>query len=245
MNSAILPGYLPPEHRGDRSPHFKYAVLAAVLVEAGIVAGLLSMPRTPPAPKPVKKVVSVHMVTLPPPPPPAPKVVPPKPAPPRPTVPPRPVVHRPAPVPIQPPAPPQPPVVHRPPPPVPVPPAPVTPPPPMHVPAAPPPPMPTPAPPAPVYSGIGAYGSGARSLVKRNLRIPAVIKRLHLHGTVVVSFRVPPGGGKAFMVRVVGGTGNPLIRRAALRALSATSFPAYTRSMPNKALTFTVPIEIS
>lgn len=236
MNSAILPGYLPPEHRGDRSPHFKYAVLAAVLVEVGIVAGLLSMPRTPPAPKPVKKVVSVHMVTLPPPPPPAPKVVPPKPAPPRPTVPPRPVVHRPAPVPIQPPAPPQPPVVHRPPPPVPVPPIPVTP---------PSPPIPAPPAPAPVYSGIGAYGSGARSLVKRNLRISAIIKRLHLHGTVVVSFSVSPGGGKAFTVRVVGGTGNPLIRRAALRALSATSFPAYTRSMPNKALTFTVPIEIS
>ncbi|QQD73860.1 energy transducer TonB [Acidithiobacillus ferrivorans] len=235
-NSAMLPGYLPPEHRGDRNPHFKYAVLAAVLVEVGIVAGLLSMPRTPPAPKPVKKVVSVHMVTLPPPPPPAPKVIPPKPAPPRPTVPPRPVVHRPAPVPIQPPAPPQPPVVHRPPPPVPVPPIPVTP---------PSPPIPAPPAPAPVYSGIGAYGSGARSLVKQNLRIPAIIKRLHLHGTVVVSFRVPPGGGKAFKMRVVGGTGNPLIRRAALRALSATSFPVYTRTMPNKALTFTVPIEIS
>ena len=102
-----------------------------------------------------------------------------------------------------------------------------------------------PAPPAPAYSGIGAYGSGARSLVKRNLRISAIIKRLHLHGTVVVSFSVSPGGGKAFTVRVVGGTGNPLIRRAALRALSATSFPAYTSTMPNKALTFTVPIEIS
>lgn len=236
MNSAILPGYLPPEHRGDRSPHFKYAVLVAVLVEVGIVVGLMSMPRTPPTPKPVKKVVSVHMVTLPPPPPPAPKVVPPKPVPPQPVVLPRPVVHRPAPVPIQPPTPPQPPVVHRPPPPVPVPPVPVTP---------PSPPIPAPPAPAPVYSGIGAYGSGARSLVKRNLRIPAVIKRLHLHGTVVVSFRVPPGGGKAFTVRVVGGTGNPLIRRAALRALSATSFPAYTSTMPNKALTFTVPIEIS
>ncbi|MBN6740417.1 TonB family protein, partial [Acidithiobacillus sp. MC6.1] len=120
--------------------------------------------------------------------------------------------------------------------PVPVPPIPVTP---------PSPPIPAPPAPAPVYSGIGAYGSGARSLVKRNLRIPAIIKRLHLHGTVVVSFRVPPGGGKAFTVRVVGGAGNPLIRRAALRALRATSFPAYTRSMPNKALTFTVPIEIS
>ncbi|WP_176712653.1 energy transducer TonB, partial [Acidithiobacillus ferrivorans] len=112
-------------------------------------------------------------------------------------------------------------------------------------PVTPPPPTPAPAPPAPVYSGIGAYGSGARSQVKRNLRISAIIKRLHLHGTVVVSFRVSPGGGKAFTVRVVGGTSNPLIRRAALRALSATAFPAYTSTMPNKALTFTVPIEIS
>ena len=239
MSTEILPGHLPPEQQGARNSHFKYAVIAAVLVELGIVFGLMSIPQAPPTPKPVKKVVSVHMVTLPPPTPPTPKMIPPKPEPPKPVVLPRPVAHRPAPVPIQPPVPPQPQVVHRPPPPVPLPPAPVTPP--------SPPPIPTLAPPAPapVYRGIGAYGSSARSLVKQNLHISAIIKRLHLHGTVMVSFKVPPGGGTAFDVQVVGGTDNPLIRRAALHSLSATAFPAYTSTMPKNALTFTVPIQIS
>ncbi|MDR7926783.1 TonB family protein [Acidithiobacillus thiooxidans] len=222
---------------GESNSHFKYAALAALLVEVGIIVALMSMPQAPHEPKPVHKVVSVHMVTLPPPPPPMPKVIPPKPVPPKPVVLPRPVVHRPAPAPIQPPAPPQPPVVHAPPPP-PTPAPPITP---------PPPPVPTPVPPAPapvVYSGIGAYGSGARSLVKQNLQISAIIKRLHLHGTVTVSFKVAPSGGTAYGIHIVSGTDNPLIRRAALRALRATSFPAYTPTMPHKALSFTVPIEI-
>ena len=76
MSADILPGYLPSEQRGDHSdPHFKYAVIAAVLVELGIVFGLMSIPQAPPTPKPMKKVVSVHMVTLPQP---TPKITPPQ-----------------------------------------------------------------------------------------------------------------------------------------------------------------------
>lgn len=238
MNTAAQFNDFPSEGpSGASNSHFKYAALAAILLEMGIIVALMSMPQAPNEPKPVHKVVSVHMVTLPPPTPPMPKVIPPKPVPPKPVVLPRPVVHRPAPALIQPSAPPQPPVAVAPPPPIPAPP--ITP---------PPLPVPTPAPPAPapvVYSGIGAYGSGARSLVKQNLQISAIIKRLHMHGTVTLSFKVAPSGGSAYGIYIDGGTNNPLIRRAAIRALKATSFPAYTATMPHKALSFTVPIEIS
>lgn len=236
MSADILPGYLHPGQHEKGESSFKYAVIAAALVELGVVYGLMSIPHAPPVHKTVRKVVSVHMVRLPPPPPPQPKFVPPKPVPPKPVVRPMPVpvVHRPAPIPIQPPTPPTPPVVHSPPPR----PAPLTPPP-------APPAVPTAAPAPMVYSGIGAYGSGARSLVKQNLHISAIIKRLHLHGTVTVAFKVSPSGGTAFGIHIVGGSDNPLIRRAAIRALRATSFPPYTNTMPHKALTFRVPIEIS
>lgn len=239
MSTATLTTPYLPGSPGNREPQFKYALIAAVLVEFGLLAAFELAPRAPVPPKPVHKVMAVRMVHLPPPPPPTPKIIPPKPMPPKPVARPLPVpvVHRPAPIPIQPPTPPAPPVVHSPPP------RPVTP------PTPPPPPVPpTPVSPAPapvVYSGIGAYGSGARSLVKQNLHIPAIVKRLHLHGTVTVSFQVAPTGGPAFNIHVVGGTDNPLIRRAALRAIRETSFPAYTAHMPNKALSFTVPVEIT
>lgn len=210
-----------------QSKSLRYAIISALAVEIALVAGLILITHDQPTPKQPPKVISVKIVHLPPPPPPPPKVKP-VPHPPKPVKIPVPVVHRPAPLPVKPPTPPTPP------------------PPPKQVVKTPPPPVKTPPPPpAPVYSGVGAYGSGARSQVRNHVHVSAIIKRLGLHGTVVVSFQLGPTGGKAKDVHVVGGSHNPLLRKAALAAVSNSTFPAFTSHMPPHTLSFTVPIDIS
>lgn len=220
--------------QANNNRSFRFALIAALGVEIALVAGLVFFSEHHVTPTPKPKVISVQMVHLPPPPPPKP-VVKPKPTPPKPT-PPVPVVHRPAPLPIRPPVPPAPPkpVLQKPTPPAPTPPPPVT-----------PPPVKVPPSPAPAYSGVRAYGSSARSLVKQNVHIGGLIKRMHYTGRVMVSFQLSPQGGKAENVHIVGGSGNPLIRKAALRAVENSTFPAFTSHMPPHTLTFTVPIDIS
>ncbi|MBU2856733.1 energy transducer TonB [Acidithiobacillus ferrooxidans] len=213
-----------------QSKSLRYAIISALAVEIALVAGLILITHDQPTPKQPPKVISVKIVHLPPPPPPPPPKVKPVPHPPKPVKIPVPVVHRPAPLPVKPPTPPTPP------------------PPPKQVVKTPPPPVktpPPPPPPAPVYSGVGAYGSGARSQVRNHVHVSAIIKRLGLHGTVVVSFQLGPTGGKAKDVHVVGGSHNPLLRKAALAAVSNSTFPAFTSHMPPHTLSFTVPIDIS
>ena len=238
----------------DRKIPFELALGIALVVEVALVAGLAYWASRP-QPLPAKpKVIAVHMVAPPPkpapPPPPKPVVQPrPKPTPKPPPPIHHPVIHHhvtPKPVPKPPPAPP--PIAVPPPPtptPAPVVPAPVVPPP---APPAPKPPPPAPAPPAPppeVDTGIAPYGAGARTLIQNHLQIGPLIKRLGLQGTVTVSFRVKPGGGAPYDIQIVSGSGNPLIRKAAMSAIKATSFPPYRKDMPQRALKFTVPIQIS
>lgn len=258
MSSAILPapGGLSPV-LNDRKIRFEYAVGMALLIEIALVAVLAywSSQASPPAPQP--KVIAVHMLAPPPAPvvpqPPAPAV----PQPPKPVVRPLPtpkpppvhhqVVHHhvPAPKPVTPPpvAPPiATPVATPQQIPAPVVPTPVTPPPPVqHTP----PPPPAPVAPPEVDTGIAPYGAGARGLIQGQLHITALIKRLGLHGTVTVSFKVAPSGGKPYAIAIVGGSQNPLIRKAALDAINASTFPPYTHDMPQRPLKFTVPIEIT
>ncbi|MBU2786764.1 energy transducer TonB [Acidithiobacillus sp. VAN18-1] len=209
---------------------FRYAIIGALAVELALVAGLIFFPHSQPAKKKPPEVISVKMVHLPPPPPPPKPKVKPIPHPPKPVKLPVPVVHRPAPLPVKPPSPP------TPPPPKPV----VKVPPPVKTPPPPPPP-----PPAPVYSGVGAYGDGARSVVRGNVHVSAIIKRLGLTGTVVIGFKLAPSGGKAYDVHVVSGSDNPLLRKAAIKAVQDSTFPPFTSHMPPRALSFTVPIDIS
>ncbi|MBU2808331.1 energy transducer TonB [Acidithiobacillus ferrooxidans F221] len=212
-----------------QSKSFRYAIISALAVEIALVAGLILITHDQPKPKTPPKVISVKIVHLTPPPPPAPPPpkVKPVPHPPKPVKIPVPVVHHPAPLPVKPPTPPTPP------------------PPPQQV-VKTPPPVKTPSPPpAPVYSGVGAYGSGARSQVRNHVHVSAIIKRLDLKGIVIVSFQLGPGGGKATNVHVVGGSQNPLLRKAALAAVTDSTFPAFTSHMPPHSLSFTVPIDIS
>jgi protein TonB len=109
---------------------------------------------------------------------------------------------------------------------------------------------PAPAPPAPVAppevdTGIAPYGTGARTLIRSQIHISALIKRLGLEGTVKISFKVAPTGGAAYDIAIVGGSDNPLIRKAALESIKATTFPPYTHDMPQRPLKFTVPIKIT
>ncbi len=213
-----------------QSSSFRYAIIGALAIEIALVAGLVLYPSSKHPIKKPPQAISVKMVHLPPPPPPPKPKIKPIPHPPKPVKVPVPVVHRPAPLPVKPPIPPTPP-----------------PPPPKRVvksPTVKTPPPPTP-PPAPVYSGIGAYGSGARSVVRGNVHVSAIIKRLGLTGTVIVSFALGPSGGQAMDVHVVGGSRNPLIRKAAVKAVESSTFPAFTSHMPPRTLTFTVPIDIS
>lgn len=210
-----------------QSKSFRYAVISALAVEVALVAGLILLSHDHVKPKKPPKVISVRIVHIPPPPPPPKPKVKPVPHPPKPVKIPIPVVHHPAPLPVKPPTPPAPP------------------PPPKQVVKTPPVKTPPPPPPpAPVYSGVGAYGSGARSQVRNHVHVSAIIKRLGLKGTVMVSFKLDPSGGKARDVQVVGGSQNPLLRKAAVAAVTDSTFPAFTSHMPPHTLSFTVPIDI-
>lgn len=248
MASATLPnaGRHPSGPRDWKIP-FEYALGAALLIEIGLVAALAYWSSRPPAPTKPPKVIAVHMVA----PPPKPKPPPPKPVvPPKPTPKPPPPVHHVVPKPV--PAPVPKPVTPPPPPPAPAPIATPVPPPvptPVVPPAPPPPPPPPPAPapvtPPEVTTGIGPYGTGARSLIHGKIHISALIKRLGLQGTVTVSFKVAPTGGAPYDITIVGGSQNPLLRKAAMDAINSTSFPPYTSDMPQRPLKFTVPIKIT
>jgi protein TonB len=249
MASATLPLASHP-HPGPRDWKipFEYALGAALLIEIGLVAALAYWSSRPEPPTKPPKVIAVRMIAPPPkpkPPPPKPVVVP-KPTP-KPPPPVHHVVHRPVPTPkpAAPPPPPPPPPAPAPiatpvPPPVPTPVVPAPPPP------APPPPLaPTPVAPPEVTTGIGPYGTGARSLIHGQIHISALIKRLGLEGTVTVSFKVKPSGGSPYDITIVGGSQNPLLRKAAMEAINSTSFPPYTHDMPQRPLKFTVPIKIT
>lgn len=247
MSSAILsaPGGMLPV-LNDQKIRFEYAVGVALLLEIVLVAVLAywSSRAAPPVAQP--KVIAVYMLA----PPPKPVVpTPPKPVVrPQPTPKPPPIRHQvvqhhaptPKPAPVAPPI--ATPTATPQQTPMPVAPTPVTPPPPVqHTP----PPPPAPVAPPEVDTGIGPYGAGARSLIQSQLHITALIKRLGLQGTVTISFKLTPSGGKPYAIAIVGGSQNPLIRKAALDAINAATFPPYTHDMPQRPLKFTVPIKIT
>lgn len=89
-----------------------------------------------------------------------------------------------------------------------------------------------------------AYAAALHVLIQNHVVVGRMVKQLQLSGTVMVSFRLRPGGGAAFDIHANGGSSNPLLVKDALSTVEALSFPAFSKGMPQHALTFVVPIEI-
>ena len=237
-----------PDGDKERSRWMAVAV-AALLVEAALLAGIVTLlrrPATPPATLPPMQIVLE-----------APRPVP-KPAtiaPPRPKVPPHPVVARPKPPvavekPRMPPRP-RPRVTSPPPVPMPAaqPTAPTTPPP-MPQTALPPPPvpetrpsMPVVAPPpasVPVRPAVdldalrAAYGQAVHVAIQSAAHYPEMARRLGESGRALVAFRFEQG--TAHDVRIVTSSGSGVLDRAAERAVHDASYPQPPAALRGKPL---------
>ena len=91
---------------------------------------------------------------------------------------------------------------------------------------------------------LQAYAAALHVLLQDHVVVGRMVRQLKLSGTVVVAFKLKPGGGSAFDIHVRGGSANPLLVKDALATVKALSFPPFSKGMPGHALTFVVPIEI-
>lgn len=211
---------------------FRLALLAALVLEAAVIAVPSFLVPPPPRTEPVRGVEQARLVTLPPVAP--PPVAPPKKAP-RPRVPvhrvarPLPRVKR-APLPL-------PPVTQAPAPTA----APEAPP----QPAAPPLPAPAPNVPAPDDARlISRYAASLRALIQAQLTVPESVRALGLDGDTVIQFRLAPSG-QLLSARVVSSSGIPPIDRAALADVKSLRYPPFPPTLPAVATTFSVLVHLS
>lgn len=91
---------------------------------------------------------------------------------------------------------------------------------------------------------LQAYAAALHVLLQNHVVVSRMVRQLKLSGTVLVAFKLNPGGGGAFDIQVRGGSSNPLLVKDALATVKALSFPPFRKGMPGHALTFVVPIEI-
>ncbi len=208
---------------GDDSRRFGIALLAAAVIEASLIAVIaLHRGQTHPVAS-VRSRVSVHFVTLPP-------VVAIAPVPkPRPVPHPQPTKTRPRPAP-QPPK--------RQPASLPAPmPAPVAPAPPARVAS------PAPMPPAMHARVLDRYAARIRTIIQANIRLPGIVRALHLAGRADVVFRLRPDGSVVW-VRLARSSGVAPIDAAAVTEVRALAYPPFTRRMPKHPITFTVVVHM-
>ena len=220
---------------GQRWP---LAALAALLLEAALIAGVVwwsSQPRPLPPPPPMEIVLDApkpapRTVTPPAPKPPAPKPVV-KP-------PPKPIVHKIEPKlrpkPVQPPPPEPAPQVQAPPAPAPDtrPAMPVA----APTPPAPPPP---PAPPAPDMASIKAsFEAELRSAIQAAVRYPQAARMMQLTGKTLVGFDFRDGA--VSHLRVITSSGTDLLDHAALDAVRNAPYPATPQALQGKTMAFTI-----
>ena len=228
---------------------FPIALVAALIVEVVLVVLVASMPPSPVPAARHPQVTRIRMLA----PPPKPKPVPPKPLPPppkpvqppKPHVPPPPPIPKPPlPVPVPKPLPkpvpkprPKPVVHHRPAPrPKPV----------AHQvprPVAPTPPKPQPVPAAVQENALEAYAGSVHVAVQADLKVPEMVKMLHLSGVTELALRIAPSG-QLLGVSVIRSSGAPPIDRAALAAVRATRFPPFGATMPHHPITVDISIRL-
>ncbi len=250
--SAVLSN--PPGGGWEREDARRWplATLAALGVEAALIAGLIwwsQRPSPPPPPPPMQIVLEA--------PKPAPKTVaPPTPKPPEPKPEPKPVVKpqpkpvlhktppKPVPQPPQTPPPqpePQPQPAPQPAPQIQAPPAPA----PDTKPAmpvaapTPPAPPPPPAPPAPDVASIKAtFEAELRSAIQAAVRYPPAARMMQLTGKTLVGFDFRDGA--VSHVRVLTSSGADVLDHAAMDAVRAAGYPATPKELQGKTLAFTI-----
>lgn len=251
-----------PDGDDERSRWMAVAI-AALAVEAALLAGVVTLLRRPAAPPAALPPMQIVLE--------APRPVP-KPAhiaPPRPKAPPRPIVARPkTPVAVEKPRmPPRPRPRVTPPPPVLLPaaqqPPPVTPPPTPPSPTPPPlpqvalpppvpearPSMPVAPPPAsvPIRPAVdlgalrAAYGQAVHAAIQSAVRYPEMARRMGESGRTLVAFRFEQG--TAHDVRIVTSSGSGALDRAAVRAVHDASFPQPPAALQGKPLQLQLWIE--
>lgn len=226
------------DERQPKTSPFIRSFIAAAVIEAVIIGGLLYAGSIIPPPRDViqkKKVIAIHMVQ---PIPPQPKPIP-VPPPPKPVVQPKPkpvLVPIPIPIPI-----PKPVVHHTPPKPL-LAKAPTAP---VYTPPVVKPSAPPPAPsPAMQQNAIDSYAAMLRTRVQADTRVPEAVRLMHTSGTAVVAFRLTPAG-RLLSAHVAQGSGVGPIDRAALKAVENGYYPPFTKKMPKHDMTFDVRVHLS
>lgn len=214
---------------GDDSRRFGIALLAAAVIEASLIAAIALHRGQAHPPASVRARVNVHLVTLPPVVATAPAPVPkprPKPAPhsePRKALPrplPRPPKRQPASPPL--PIPASAPVVPT-----------------LPAPVA----APAPVAPAMQARAVDRYAARIRTIIQTNIRLPDIVRALHLAGRANVVFRLRPDGS-VLWARLARSSGAAPIDAAAVAEVHVLEYPPFTRRMPKHPLTFTVVVHM-
>ncbi len=230
------------------TPRFGWWLLAALLIEAIALAGLMFAPHGKPAHRVRPATIAVHMLkpvgppkaiplppklVQPPPVPPKPTPVLPKPPPPLPQHPHIPVPRKPPPRPVHH-------VLRH----VPV--RQVAPPPVAPTPPAPPAPRVTAPPPSPaqVATALSKYTGMLRDEIISRIVVPNSLRALGARGVAMIEFDVTPGG-RILWARVLKASDYQAATKAALAAVQDSHFPAFLAKMPQRNTVFQIPITVS
>ena len=91
---------------------------------------------------------------------------------------------------------------------------------------------------------LDVYVAALHARIQDGIRVVRMVRRLSLSGTVLVRFVLPPGGGRAREIRIIGGSKNPLLIQSALDTVHAFVFPPFLAGMRHHSIIFDVPIQI-
>ncbi|MHB8415638.1 MAG: TonB family protein [Acidiferrobacteraceae bacterium] len=87
------------------------------------------------------------------------------------------------------------------------------------------------------------YAARLRAIIQAHVRLPAIVRALHLRGRAVVAFRLMPDGSLLW-ARIVRSSGVRPIDTASVADVHALSYPPFTSRMPKRPLTFTVAVHM-
>jgi len=104
--------------------------------------------------------------------------------------------------------------------------------------------VPMPVAPAVRRAATDRYAARLRSIIQVHVRVPAIVRSLHLRGRAIVLFRLRPDGALLW-VRIGRSSGISPIDTASVAEVRSLRYPPFTTRMPKRPLTFSVAVHMT
>lgn len=95
-----------------------------------------------------------------------------------------------------------------------------------------------------VATVLAHYTAQLNAAIQLDLRVPGMVRAMHLRGVAMVTFRLTPSGALRW-AKLVRSSGIPLIDAAALAKVRSSAYPPFPPALPQHDTTFRIAVRFS